>query len=411
MRSEKSPTQPSTPAPRILFVAEAVTLAHVARPLTLARALLETPAKIDFACAQPFHRLVNEESWSLHSLQSIAPEQFMAALAAGKPVYDFSTLNSYVKHDLQLIDQVKPNLIIGDFRLSLSVSARLRDIPYATISNAYWSPYARPRYHIPELPLEKILGPRVGGALFRLVRPLAFALHTRPMNKLRRAHGLPSLGTNLNHVYTEADHTLYADIPELIPTFNLPSNHHYLGPINWIPSDTKPDWWDRLPPARPTIYVTLGSSGQGERLQQVLDGLATLPVNVIAATAGQRGPTRIPENAWVTDFLPGDQASKRAALVICNGGSPTTHQALAAGVPVIGIANNLDQYLNMDYLQQAGVGQLLRSGQISASVIKSVSEQTIDDANSHQKAQQIARLMAEYPSGQRFRDWLGRIQL
>jgi len=301
--------------------------------------------------------------------------------------------------------------IIGDFRLSLSVSARLRGIPYATISNAYWSPYAKPHYHIPELPLANTLGPRVGGVLFRLVRPLAFALHTRPMNQLRRAHGLPSLGTNLSHVYTEADHTLYADIPELIPTFDLPSNHHYLGPINWSPKGSKPDWWDALPADRPIIYVTLGSSGQGKRLQQVLDGLASSPVSVIAATAGQQAPTRIPENAWVTDFLPGDQASKRAALVICNGGSPTTHQALAAGVPVIGIANNLDQYLNMDYLQQAGVGRLLRSGQVDAGTIKSVSEQLIGDADSHQKAQKIALLMAEYPSGQRFRDWLQQLPL
>jgi UDP:flavonoid glycosyltransferase YjiC (YdhE family) len=56
-------------------------------------------------------------------------------------------------------------------------------------------------------------------------------------------------------------------------------------------------------------------------------------------------------------------AAKRAAFVILNGGSPTSYQALAHGKPVIGIPGNFDQHLNIDYLQQAGAGLMIRAGQ------------------------------------------------
>lgn len=68
-----------------------------------------------------------------------------------------------------------------------------------------------------------------------------------------------------------------------------------------------------------------------------LNALADLPVTVIAATAGRNHLKNVPANAFVADYLPGEAAAARSAVVLCNGGSPTTQQALAAGVPVIGL--------------------------------------------------------------------------
>ena len=49
----------------------------------------------------------------------------------------------------------------------------------------------------------------------------------------------------------------------------------------------------------------------------------------------------------LTDYLPGIDAAARFNLVICNDGNPTAQGALAAGVPVLEIACNMDQFLNM----------------------------------------------------------------
>jgi UDP:flavonoid glycosyltransferase YjiC (YdhE family) len=59
--------------------------------------------------------------WPLHSISSA---QFLGALAAGKPVYDVATLQTYVEEDRRLLERLRPDVVIGDFRLSLAVSAR-----------------------------------------------------------------------------------------------------------------------------------------------------------------------------------------------------------------------------------------------------------------------------------------------
>jgi UDP:flavonoid glycosyltransferase YjiC (YdhE family) len=127
------------------------------------------------------------------------------------------------------------------------------------------------------------------------------------------------------------------------------------------------------------VYVTLGSSGPAEVLQNVLDGLAGLPLELIASTAGRVEALCVPANARVADMLPGDQACKAADLVICNGGSPGTYQALAHGKPVIGLATNMDQFLNMVAVEHAGCGRLLRSRSATADTVRRVTVAALHD--------------------------------
>ena len=277
-----------------------------------------------------------------------------------------------MRDDLEVIQETAPDVVIGDFRLSLAVSARVARVPYLAITNAYWSPYARRRIPLPDLPLTRWVGLRAATAIFRVARPLAFAYHAAALNRVRKEYGLPGLGPDLRRIYTEADHVLYADIPELVPTFDRPEHHHYLGPIQWPVPVPTPPWWHELPVDRPSVYVTLGSSGRGRLLSTVLDALTDLPVNVVAADPGQAHQGPIPPNARMARYLPGGEAAARSRLVVCNGGSPTTHQALAVGTPVLGLAGNMDQHLNMGAIQEYGAGRLVRSDGASPSAIRSV---------------------------------------
>ncbi len=410
MRMNPPPSAAEAPPrrQRILFVAEAVTLAHVARPLVLAKALDPARYEVHFACDPRYNHLLGELPFALRPIRSIPSAQFLAALARGRPVYDTQTLRAYVAADRQLLAETRPDAVVGDFRLSLSVSARLAGVPYLTITNAYWSPYARRRFPLPELPLTRYVGLGVARVLFRLVRPLAFALHCRPLNRVRREHGLPSLGSNLCRVYTDADYTLYADVPELVPTENLPPNHQYLGPILWSPAVQPPAWWDALPTDRPIVYVNLGSSGQGRILPVVLEALAELPVTAIAATAGRVAVGPLPAYTFVADYLPGEEAAARASVVICNGGSPTTQQALAAGTPVVGIASNMDQYMNMEGICDIGGGKLLRAGTANRIVVRDSVTQMLEQPAFVQAASSLARVTARNRATDRFQILLTR---
>jgi len=387
---------------RVLFIGEAVTLAHVARPMVLARSLDTARYEVEFAWDPRFAALFPALDFPMHAVASIPGAQFEAALAAGKPLYDAATLRRYVAEDLRLIERVRPDAVVGDFRLSLAVSAVAAKVPYLNLSNVYWSPWTRQRFPVPELPVARLLGVRLGQLAFGLARPLAFALHAQPLNTVRREHGLPALGHDLLRTYTWGDHTLYADIPELFVTERLPPNHHFLGGILWSPDVARPDWWDALPPGRPIVYVTLGSSGRSELLPVVLDALAALPVTVIAATAGRVAIGTVPANARVADYLPGEAAAARARLVICNGGSPTTQQALAAGVPVLGIPSNLDQYLNMQAVAAAGAGRLLRAGLSTTEAVRKAATAMLEDHAPVHAAGRLAAGFRRHDAASRF---------
>jgi UDP:flavonoid glycosyltransferase YjiC (YdhE family) len=387
---------------RVLFVGEAVTLAHVARPLVLAESLDPGRYDVHFACADSHAWMVAGKGFAYRPIRSIGSRQFLHALARGKPVYDYRTLLAYVEEDLGLLDAVRPDIVVGDFRLSLGVSAPLCNVPYVTVTNAYWSPYARADFPLPEIPLVRVLGVKPTEMLFRAVRPLIFALHTKPMNRVRARYGLKPLG-DLTEVYTAADQTLFADVPGLVPTEGRPPNVHYLGPVLWSSPAKLPGWWDSVPADRPCVYVTFGSSGDVALLPKVIEALLALPVSILVATAGRCSVADVPGRLWCADYLPGDIAARSSALVICNGGSPTAYQALAGAVPVLGIPSNMDQYLAMGYVARAGAGLVLRSGQATGDAIRLAAARMLAESSFRQEAGVIAREFARNPAPERFR--------
>jgi len=386
----------NTGKPRILFVAEAVTLAHVARPAVLAQALDRDDYEVFFATDPRYNQLFPELSKFRYDIWSISSADFLNALAKGSPVYSKATLVRYVEDDLKLIDQIKPDLIVGDFRLSLSVSARLRKIPYATIANVYWCVYSNNEYTVPQLPMTRFLGIQLSQFLFNLSRPLAFALHCIPLNSVRRKYGLKGLGYDLRSVYTDADEVLLADMPEYFPIAADARQHRYIGPVPWSPSSKIPSWWNDIDKTRPIVYVTLGSSGRMELLPSVLEALAQLPVTVIATTAGRVKLTSVPDNAMVSEYLPGDEAAEMAALVVCNGGSLTTYQAIQNGTPVLGIVSNLDQHLNMSYLSRAGIGAVLRSEKAGVEPIRKSVERLLKESYYRDAAERARHVTLDY---------------
>ncbi len=394
LRDPPRPDPPSGASGRVLFVSEAVTLAHLARPVTLARGIAGLGWTPVIAAAARFERVCPTDEWQTERITSITSERFLGALAEGSPLYDRATFDAYVEDDLALLRRVAPAVVVGDFRLSLSISARLAGVPYISVSNAYWSPYARPRWHVPALPWTRFVTASIGDVVFRTVRPLAFRLHAKGMESSRRSHGIASLGGNLLRHYTDGDVTLYADPPQLVPLHDAPSTHRHLGAVAWSPSLPLPTWWRDLDVSKGVVYVTLGSSGSADRLPQVVAGLSGLGLPVVVATAGGPVPTSMPSNVRVADYLPGNTVAAHSRLVVCNGGSPTSHQALMHGVPVLALPGNLDQFLNSSYLEAAGVGTWLRPERSSAAAVAALAGRLLADPGVRQRAASLAAAMA-----------------
>jgi UDP:flavonoid glycosyltransferase YjiC (YdhE family) len=354
---------------RVLFVAEAVTLAQVVRLVTLARALDPARYEVHFASARFDELVFHGTDFVRHPIWSLSPAKIDARVARGQRLYGRRTLAAYVREERALLQAVRPGLVIGDLRLSLAISAPLEQVPYAALINAYWSPFAeRDGFPLPEHPIVKLLGVAIAERYFGRALPFVFRHFAHPVNWLRRRNGLADLGT-LPEVLTAADHTLFPDIPAIVPTRGLPAHQHYLGYVPWSPPVPLPDWWSRLDPGRPTIYVTLGSSGHVRRLPAVLAAAGSLGCQVLLATAGRVRPGTLPPHVFAAEYLPGHLAARRADVVISNGGSTTGYQALAEGRPVLGIPFNLDQYLASDAIARRGAGLTVRAGLADAATV------------------------------------------
>lgn len=387
----------------VLFVAENVTLAQVVRLAVLARSLDPERYRVVFACSE-FPSLIFEgTSFEQRPIFTIPKDRVLRASAQGRRLYGHRVLRRYVRDELALIDAVRPDLVIGDLRWSLAVSAPVAGVPYASLINAYWSPYViRDGFPMPDHPIVQWLGVELASRYFPKALPWVFASFARPMNDLRREHGLTELGTLLD-VLCAGDFVLYSDVPAIVPTRSLPAHHLYLGAIQWAPPMPLPKWWEKLDPALPAVYATLGSSGAIDALPRVLDALGALPVVGLVATAGRATPSRVPRNVRCAPFLPGDLAARRANLVVSNGGSTTGYQALAEAVPVVGLASNFDQYLAMTAIEAAGGGKLLRAGTAKTTEIRDAIALVLESAPHHSRALVLSVELDRYDAKARFR--------
>src|SRR5689334_555776 len=144
---------------RILFVAEAVTLAQIVRLERLAEALPRTEFEVHFASASTRWSALQGGNLVRHPLRSITPGQMERSLRLGTRLYSRRMLASYLEEDLRLVDRVEPDLIVGDLRWTMPTAAALRGVPSASLINAYWSPYAvRGAFPVPHHPIVRLLG-------------------------------------------------------------------------------------------------------------------------------------------------------------------------------------------------------------------------------------------------------------
>jgi UDP:flavonoid glycosyltransferase YjiC (YdhE family) len=391
---------------RILFLAEGATMAHVVRPLVLANSLDPRQFDIYFYTPARFAHYLRHKPFTVGELKTMPGEQFLANLAKGAPLFPPDVIRSYVKQDCELIRGIGPDLVVGDMRPSLSISARLEGASYAVIMNAYWSPYAKRRSIIPSIPLTRVVPPYLLGPLYRLTEPLVFAIHVGQMNRVRKEFGIPPLPPDLRVMYTEADHVLYADVPEFVPTSQLPGNHHYVGICQWNPPTAKPGWWQRMvDDPKPKVMVALGSSGAVRVIPRLFKAISKVSASVVLATAG-RPIQADTAGMYVAELLPLTETAARCNLVVSHGGSTGVYPAIMAGTPVLGIPSNADQQLSTAVLAESGAGLGVRVEEASQARLLDAIERLLSDPQYRQAAKRWSTVFDGYDTGALFRKFV-----
>jgi UDP:flavonoid glycosyltransferase YjiC (YdhE family) len=362
---------------RVLIVAEAVTLAHSARCAALALGLAERGHEVLVAGAVPASQGHHPRVRWL-PLPNIGPARFVRALRSGQSPYSARVLQDYLSADRALIAEQSPEAVIADFRPTAVTAAQAAGVRALALVNAYWTPrYAAEvlhgRYPLPVLPLSGLVPLRLAERLFHTFAPSAMQRQARPWHAQRQALGLPLEGCSLAHAYAAADACLHPDLPSMFqpppPAHRAPVHPvgHFLGALMWSPLVPNPAWWSQLDGKRPAVYINLGSSGAAAALPRILQAVEQETWQCFAAASGVGLPG---SRALIAPLIHGQRACERADLVINNGGSMGCQQAFAAGKPILGIASNMDQFLNMQAVERAGAGLCLRADRLKPETVR-----------------------------------------
>ena len=135
---------------RIFMPLESVTIAHVVRPLQVAKALRYRGTEVIFGVSEKYQPFLKNEGFEVIPMFSGDPQILLEAVRT----VDFSKqsqyLPQYLESDLQAIRAVEPiDAIVSDFRFTIRFAAEHLGIPHIALTNGYYSPY----YDVvPEMP-------------------------------------------------------------------------------------------------------------------------------------------------------------------------------------------------------------------------------------------------------------------
>ncbi len=395
-KPNQMPGFPTDSGRRILFFGEAVTLAHVLRPLGLAVGLQKRGWTVAMACDPRHGQTVRDAGIRHVPVATIDSALFLRRAYWGRPLYRRREIRVCVQDDLRAIAAFKPDIVAGDFRLSLAISAELAGIPHVKLSNVHWSPALRRSLPLPDHPMIRFFGIRLAELLMKCALPIVLRVSGRVFNRVRRDVGLPPACDGMQALYTQGDRTLYLDIPELYDAESLSETEECIGPVQWTPQGRLPAWWARIPRDRPALFVSPGSSGDTESMLTTLRALAALPATVLLATAGcLPADVPLPANVFAADFIPAAAGAERADAMICNGGSCMVYHALAAGIPLLGLPYNADQYHVMRAVERKGFGLTIRSGQVTEQRVKTAVQALLKMPAYRERATALREKLAE----------------
>jgi UDP:flavonoid glycosyltransferase YjiC (YdhE family) len=160
-------------------------------------------------------------------------------------------------------------------------------------------------------------------------------------------------------------------LPQLEYPRDWPAPVHVVGPLMWEPPFACVD-----PPAgnAPLVLVAPSTAQDPSHrlLRAALRGLAGEPVRVLA-TWNRRplpGPTRVPANTRLVEWLSYAQTMGGCALVICHAGHGTLVRALASGCRVVAVPHVGDMAENAARVDWAGAGVRLPWPLLSARTLR-----------------------------------------
>ena len=388
------------PRRKVALFADGGFLAHATRVLEVGRALQRIGYDVVFCSTGAYTRLMREAGFPVQPVYTEDREVTLGlARRAGLVNLRWwqECAEKSVESDMQAMRDLKPDVVVGDMRLSLSTSAAALGIPCVGLTNAAWtSRFAEP-IHVPEGHItERLLGHTVADFLFPHLKKLIVRHWARGFDPVRKRLGLPPLSSMYQLV--EGNVTLLADLPEYFPIQDdSAADFRYIGPIMFRAALPRPIWLPRLDRSRPTLYFTMGSTGDAQFFTEAVKVFGGTRYQVLITTAGLPVEQfRRYDNLFIEELADGDSLMSVSNVAITHGGNGTLYQALAQGVPVLGIPTLFDQEVNLQRIEALGAGLRMARRDYCAERLRGAIEHILRTPSFGQAARRLKGRIAEY---------------
>ena len=281
----------------------------------------------------------------------------------GVKKFSFSWINEAALEPVYL-DQVrvigllKPAAVLGDTSITLKMAAEKTGVPYISLMNGYMSKYySFPRQLSRTHPMYKFMknfpGP-VADLLTQRGEAFVFSRVHRPFKQIRRRHQLSEKKDYLDEL--EGNLNLICDLDELFPQKEYPSNYKQIAPLYCDATRPFNLVADKLDKNKKTIFVSMGSSGDWEKLRFLNEAIFE-QYNIVAA--GDKEHILHAPHIIQAPFVNVHELFPFADLVICHGGNGTIYQALLYGIPVLCSTSHFEQEWNAGALERLHIGKSL----------------------------------------------------
>ena len=193
-------------------------------------------------------------------------------------------------------------------------------------------------------------------------------------NISRAAQKLGWKGRPLRNIFDmlESDMTLVNDLRDFYEGGRFPETFNFTGPVFSLPlsSEVVDESIRKVfiaDGSRPRIFCTLGSSGSRDQLLEVVKiftagiGLqwnaVILSPPSVCSIQDARKILGERDGVVLTDaFVPAKLVNAMADVVVCHGGQGTIQTAICSGTPLVGLATQPEQQINLDHIAAFGAG-------------------------------------------------------
>ncbi len=341
-------------------------MAHYARCLVVAE-YLEKDFRILFQ-ASCYDELVHRAGFATFSTDRL-PERALVADCKATDLLAFAEpdLERVMLAQRATIERYAPVFVIGDMSVTLSMAAEAAGVPYVSLVNSYLSRYYGEEFTPPDCLTNfsadiADVPPFFRSRIESFDGLVAVTRAQRGFKRLRKRHGLRPQ-TNFA-MELEGDQTWICDAPALHPVrAALPDAVRVVGPLLYFPN-WAPIVRQRFHrPGRPTVLVSMGSSGAWDVVPRLS---ASELSHCDFVVCGQSSPVVTGPNIHHLAFANFEEVLPEVDVVLCHGGNGTVYQALSHGIPCLGIPQFFEQEFNLDKVVARGWGQKLTGTETAA---------------------------------------------